>query len=41
MSEHQQEPKSNWTAWYVAVLVFLLLQIVVYQLITVSFQQAP
>lgn len=40
MNNHQQEPKSNWTAWYIAVLAFLLLQILVYQWITESFHLA-
>lgn len=40
MNQQQNESKTNWTAWYIAVMVFLLLQIIIYQLITLSFHQA-
>lgn len=40
MNGLQKEPKTNWAAWYIAVLVFLFLQIIIYQLITLSFQHA-
>ncbi|MEZ4937720.1 MAG: hypothetical protein R2799_09030 [Crocinitomicaceae bacterium] len=36
-SNSEMESKTNWTAWYIGVLGFLLIQIVVYYLITKSY----
>lgn len=34
---NQPEDKTNWKAWYIALIGFLLIQIIIYALITNSF----
>ncbi len=33
-----EDPKTNWTKWYLAVTLFLILQIVIYYLITNTYK---